>query len=149
MPGEEVQQRAAEERQIGEQSGVAGTRAVFAHEGVAPPVVADFDPAPVAADQPQPLLRAVGRGRRAGKIVTRFHGGESGRFDGALTAQHDQRAGKGEVGRQGFDGEGVEVADFDAAVAGLGVGKKGVSCRASSRRARWSNLGWLALIWRR
>ena len=48
-----------------------------------------------------------------------------------------------------FAGEGVQVADFDASVAGLGLGKKGVPLRASRPWACWSRLGWLPLIWRR
>jgi len=147
--GQEMQQRAAQECQVGQQVGLAGAGAVLAHGGVPPPVVANFDPAPVAADQGQPLLGAVLAGRGARQIVARFHRGDAGLFDGALAAQDDQGAGEGEVGAERFEGEGVEVADFDAAVAGLGVGKKGVSCRASRRRACRSRLGWLPLIWRR
>lgn len=143
---QEVQQRAADERQIREEIGVAGTRAVFAHEGVASPVIADFNSAPMAANQSQPLLRMVGLGRRTGKIETGFNRGHAGLFDGAFAAQHDQGAGKGEFGAEGFDGKGMESAHFNPSVAELGVGKKGVSFRAFRRRACWSNLGWLPLI---
>jgi len=149
VAGQEVQQGATQERQVGQQRGVAGTRAVFAHQGVAPPVVADFDPAPVAADESQPLLRAVLIGRGAGQIVAGFAGGEAGLFDGSFAAQDDQGAGKGEVGGEGFDGEGVEATDFDASVARLGVGKKGVPGIASRRCACRCRRGWLPLIWRR
>ena len=85
-------------------------------------------------------------GRRAGEVVAGFGGGEPGLFDGAFAAQDDQGSGKGEVGGQGFDGEGVEAAGFDSAVSGLGVGKKGVSCSASKPWAFLSRCGWLPLI---
>ena len=41
------------------------------------------------------------------------------------------------------------VADFDAPVAGLDVGKKGVLGNASSPWACLSSLGWLPLTWSR
>ena len=63
--------------------------------------------------------------------VMDFGGGLAGLFDGAAVAQDDQASGKGEVGFQGFDGKDVQVSGFDAAVAGVGVGKKGVSLSAS------------------
>ena len=87
--------------------------------------------------------------RCARKVIAGFDRGDPGLFEGALAAQDDQGAGKREVGCERFDGEGVQVADFDAAVTGLGVGKKGVSFRAPNLRAWRSNLGWLPLIWRR
>ena len=54
--GEEEQQCTANEGQIGEQIGVAGARTIFAHQDIPPPVIADFDPAPVSPDQVKPLL---------------------------------------------------------------------------------------------
>ena len=61
----------------------------------------------------------------------RFRGSLAGLFDGAAIAQDNQASGKGEVGFQRFDGKGVQEPDFDPPVSGLGVGKKGVSLRAS------------------
>jgi len=37
-------------------------------------------------------------------------------FDRAVIALHDQGAGKGEVGVQGFNGEGIQESGFDASV---------------------------------
>ncbi len=68
MFGEHAQQRAAHERQVGQQPGVPTARTVLAHHRVAPPVVADFHPAPVAANQPQPLLRSVFLRRDAAEV---------------------------------------------------------------------------------
>jgi hypothetical protein len=60
-----------------------------------------------------------------------FGSGVVGLFDGARVAQGNQGSGEGEIGFQGFDGEGVQGAGFNASVSGLGVGKKGVSFNAS------------------
>ena len=108
---------------------------VFAHQRIAPPVVADFGAAPVAANELKPLHGLVLVGRGAGQVVVRFAGGEPSLFDSAFIAQNDQGAGKGEIGRAGFDGEGMEAAGFNAPMAGLGMGKKGVACSASKPRA--------------
>ena len=43
----------------------------------------------------------------------------------------DQGSGERKVGGEWFDGEGVQVTDFDAPVPGLGLGKKGVPFKAS------------------
>ena len=53
--GEEGEQGVAQEREIGEGIGVAGPGAILAPEGIALPVIADFNPGPVPADQPRPL----------------------------------------------------------------------------------------------
>ena len=143
------QEHAAHEGEVGQQIGVAGTGAVLAHHRIPPPMVADFHPAPVAADPPQPVLGALVLGRQAAEVVAGFGGGVAGFFEGALAAQHDQAAGKGEVDLQGFDGKRVELADFDPAVAAGRLGKKGVPGRASWARACLRSLGWLPLIWKR
>ena len=54
--GKQGQQSTANDRQIGEQMGVAGARTVFAHQAISSPVITDFDPAPMSPDQMQPLL---------------------------------------------------------------------------------------------
>ena len=112
-------------------------------------MVAYFHTAPVSANKFQPLGRRVLARQSAGKIVARFGGGEPGLFDGALAAQDDEGSGKGEVGGQGFDGEGVEAAGFDPSATGLGVDKKGVSLRRSRFLACRNSLGWLPLTWKR
>ena len=144
--GEDCQECIAQECQIGQEVWVATAGAVFSHERIPPPVIADFHAAPVSANELEPLARTVLAGRGTGKVVAGFGGGQSGLFDGAFAAQDDQGSGKGEVGGQGFDGEGVEATGFDPTVSGLGVGKKGVSCRASKLCAFLSRWGWLPLI---
>jgi len=67
----------------------------------------------------------VGRGKRfefeaGGDALVELEG-PHGQVD-----RRPQGAGEGEVGAQGFDGEGVELAHFDPTVAGFGLGKKGV-----------------------
>jgi len=136
LVGQEGQQGAAEEREVGQEIGVAAAGAVFAQKDIAPPVVADFHAAPVAANQGEPVQWAVLVWPGAGKIIVRFGGGPASFFDRALVAQDDQRAGPGEVRRQRFDGEGMELADFNPSVGGVGVGKKGVSWSASRLWAR-------------
>jgi hypothetical protein len=147
--GKDRQQGASNERHISQQVGLAGTRTVFAHEHVASPVIADFDPAPMSPDQIQPLVGCVLPRWRTGEVVTGLDGGNPGPFLGAVAADHDQGAGKGEVGGEGLDGKGMELPGFDPAVTGLAVGKKGVSGKASKPWACLSKLGWLPLIWRR
>jgi hypothetical protein len=144
--GKDGQEYIAQECQISQEVWVATARAVFSHERITSPVIADFHAAPMSANQLEPVAGTVLVGRRTGEVIAGFGGGVSGLFDGALATQNDQGSGKGEVGRQGFDGEGVEAAGFDPPVSGLGVGKKGVSCRASKPWAFLSRCGWLPLI---
>jgi hypothetical protein len=105
---QQEQQRVADERQIGQEMGMTAARAVCSHDGIAPPMVAYCHTAPVSANQFQPLGRCVLVRRCAGKIGARFGGGQAGFFDRARATQDDQGSGEGEVGRQGFDGEGRE-----------------------------------------
>ena len=84
--GQEGQEGTAQEGKIGQEVWFAGPGAVFPEEGVAAPVVADFDPAPVTADQAEPLRRGVLVGRSAGEIEARLGGREAGLFDGAVAA---------------------------------------------------------------
>jgi hypothetical protein len=67
--GEQMEQRVANEGQIGEQLGMAGSGTIFSHQGIASPVVADFDSAPVSANQSEPLLGLIVLWQRAGKLV--------------------------------------------------------------------------------
>ena len=138
---EHLQQGIAHQRQIGQQARVARTRAVFAHQRVAPPVVAHFHSAPVASDQLQPLPGRIFLGQRARQVIARFGGSVAGLFDRPLAAQYDQTAGVGKVGAEGFDVEDVQAPGLHASVARLGVGKKGVSFNPSSPWACWSSLG--------
>lgn len=56
---QEGEEGAAHEGEISEGVRVARARAVLAPDGVAAPVVADFDAGPVALDELEPLNRSV------------------------------------------------------------------------------------------
>lgn len=139
--GQEGQEGAAEQSQIGQEAGLSAAGAIFPQERVAPPMVAHLDSGPVPPDEPQPLRLAVFVGQGAGKVVAAFGGRSAGFFEGALAAHDNQAAGKGEVGGQGFDGEGVELALLHPPVGAGGVGKKGVAGKASSFWACWKRRG--------
>jgi len=126
------QQRVADQRQIGQQCGIARARAILTHQGIAPPVVAHFHPAPMSANQLQPLSRRRFPGQRAGEVIARFGAALAGLLDHPLAAHHDQGAGVGKVRGERFDREGVQAPGLHAAVAALAVGKNGVSCNAPS-----------------
>ncbi len=49
--GEEPEEGVTDERQVGQQVGLTGTGTVFAHQDIASPMIADFDPAPMFSDQ--------------------------------------------------------------------------------------------------
>ena len=84
------------------------------------------------ADKSQPLRGQIMLRPRTGEIIAGFGGAGPGLLDGALAAQDDQGSGEGEVGGEGFDGKGMQLPAFDPPVAGLGLGKKGVSFKASN-----------------
>jgi len=144
--GEEGQQAAAEEREIGQEIGITTAGAIFPHEHIAPPVIADFHPAPVAASERQPLVGAVLFRGGAGKIIVRFGGRLSGLFDRPFVMLNDQGACIGEIRRQRFNGEGMEPPEVNPSVSGLEIGKKGVSGSASKLWACLKSRGWLPLI---
>lgn len=50
MCGQDLQEGVANERHIGQQIGIARTGAIFSHQHIAPPVIADFNAAPVSTD---------------------------------------------------------------------------------------------------
>ena len=131
MLGKDWQQRTANQRQIGQEVGIAGAGTIFPHQDVATPMIADFDSAPMAANQPQPLLGLILLGQQAGEVIAGFGGAGTGLLEGPLTAQDQQASGIGELELEGFDGKGMQLPGFDSPVAGLGLGKKGVSCNAS------------------
>lgn len=143
---EEGQQGAAKQCEVGQEVGLAAAGAVFAQEDVPSPVVADFHAAPVAANEGEPLLRLILFRVGAGKVIVRLGGSQAGLFDGALVAQDDHGVGSGEVRRQRFDGEGMDLAGFDAAMGGVGPGKKGGFWSASRPWACFNRRGWLPLI---
>ena len=66
--GQDTQEGTADESQIGQEVGLARMRLVFAQQNVAPPVIADFDSAPVSADEFKPLLGPILIGRRTREV---------------------------------------------------------------------------------
>lgn len=130
--GQDRQQGVADEGQIGQQVGIAGAGAIFSHQDVPPPMIADFHSAPVSPDQTQPLLGPILPRQRAGEVIAGFGAAEPRLFNGSLAPQNDQGSGEREVGCQRLDVEGMQASGFDASVAGLGVGKKGVSFNPSN-----------------
>ena len=129
--GEQCQQGAAQDGQIGQEVGVAAARAVFSHKRITPPMIADLHSAPVSANELEPRCGAVLVRCGAGEVVMGLGGGLAGSFDGAAVAQDNQGSGKGEIGCERFDGKGVQTPDFDPSVSGMGIDKKGVSLRLS------------------
>jgi hypothetical protein len=71
-------------------------------------VIADFNSAPVSADEAEPLQGAVMSRGSTGEVIMWFGGAATGLFDGARVTQNNQGSGEGEIGFQGFDGEGVQ-----------------------------------------
>ena len=96
-------------------------------------MITDFNSAPVSADEVEPLQGAVLSRGSTGQVIMWFGGGVVGLFDSAHVAQDNQGSGEGEIGFQGFDGEGVQGAGFNASKA----------CAFASR------CGWLPFIWSR
>jgi len=95
--GDEVQTHAAQGGKVGQGVGIAGSGSVLAHKGVAFPVIADFDPGPVAEDRLQPLGRGTLIGQVAADVGASFKRAERGLFHGALGSNNDHAAGEREV----------------------------------------------------
>ena len=141
VDGEEGEQGAAQEGEVGEGTGVAGARAVFAPEVVAAPVVADLDAGPVSADQVMPLLRCAFVGLLAGEVETAFGGGLVGFAGKNLTAHHHDAAGAGKADGVWFYGKDVQTALLGAAMAFGLLDKKRVSLSASKAWACFKSAG--------
>jgi hypothetical protein len=121
------QQGITDESHIGQQIGIAAAGAVLPKEHITLPMISYFNAGPVAANERQPISRAVLLGQRAGDVIVRFGGAPVGFLDQAGVAQNDQAAGKGEVSPHGLNGEGMHATGFDSSMAGFGGDKKGVS----------------------
>ena len=133
--GFERHQADAQGREVAVEVVVFGAGFVFAHAGVAHPVVAAFAAAPVAAGQLGKAAGAAGRRGMTGDVE-----GDRGLFvvvEGAGALDDDQTPGAGQSGLQGFEGMDFYRALIEAPVAGVGffgVEKRGVSeacCRAA------------------
>jgi len=64
MYRQDCQQSVAQQRQIGQEVGLAAAGTVLAHEGIAPPMVADFHSGPMSANQIKLESRGSGARRR-------------------------------------------------------------------------------------
>lgn len=101
---------------------------VFAHAGVAHPVVAAFAAAPVAAGQFSKAAGAAAGGRMAGGVE-----GDGGLFvfvAGGGARDHDQGTRSGQPGFQRFERKDLDLALVEASVTGVrlfGVGKRGAA----------------------
>jgi hypothetical protein len=125
----------AQGREVAVEVVVFGAGFVFAHAGVAHPVVAAFAAAPMAAGQ---LSKVAGAARHRG--MTGGVEGDGGLFilvEGGGALNYDQRARSGQSGLQGLERIDFYLALVEASVASirlLGVGKKGVAlafCKAA------------------
>jgi len=125
----------AQGREVAVEVVVLGAGVVFAHAGVAHPVVAAFAAAPMAACQ---LAKGTGAAGRRGMAA----GVEGDRgllvvVEGAGAFDDHQTAGSGQSGLQRFEGIDRDLALVEAPVTGVGffgVGKRGVVptfCRAA------------------
>ena len=137
------QQGVAQQGDGADDVGVAAAGAIFSAAGVAPPMVAVFHAAPMAADQFQPLRGRAFGGREATDEAAKVGSGRAlSPHDGGVDAQDRPR--KREVGPQRFYGGEEEDPALLAAVVLFVEGPKG-GALARTERAVWSRPGWLAL----
>ncbi len=78
MLGQEREERVAHDREIGQRGAGAGARTVLAPDGIAAPVIADFDATSVTADELLPLLRGAFLGGKTGQVVAGLSRGHAG-----------------------------------------------------------------------
>lgn len=142
----ERHQTDAQGREVAVEVVVFGAGFIFAHAGVADPVVANFAPAPVAAGQFSKASGTAERGAMAGDVE-----GDRGLFvllEGGGALDHDQGPRPGQSGLQGLERIDLYPPLVQASVGGVGlfcVGKKGVPldfCRAALWAWRFSFLSW-------
>ena len=106
VDGEEC---AAQECERADEGGIAAARLVFTQDGVACPMVTDFDAAPMVADGADPGFRCQGVWGQTGDEVAGEGGGTSGLFVAAERGDAQEGAGTGEVA---FEGVGVRECDL-------------------------------------
>ncbi len=144
--GEEREEGVADERQVGRQVGLAGAGTVFAHLGIASPMVADFGSAPMSSDPVQPFLERIPIRWRAGEVAT----GLGCRSDHPFSscAGCAPRSGSGQRGsrRPGARWGRHGVGGFRLGHDRLGCRQKGGSGKASKACASWSKRDWFPLI---
>jgi len=108
------EQGVADQRQVADEVGVAAAGAVFAPDGVFPPMIAVFNPAPVAADEPVPSGIAAAFGRLAADVVAYVFVGLSVAV--AFAVDGDDAARVRECGLQGTGGFDEYGTPFNATV---------------------------------
>ena len=126
--GFEGHQADAQGREVAVEVVVLGAGLVFAHAGVAHPVVAALAAAPVAAGQVCKEAGAAWCWTMAGGVEG--DGGLFGFVEGAGALDDHQTAGSGQSGLQRFERIDLYLALIKAPVAGVGffgVGKRGVA----------------------
>ena len=137
------QQGIAQQGDGADDVGVAAAGPIFSAAGVAPPMVAVFHAAPMAADQFQPLRGRAFGGREAADEAAKVGSGRAlSPHDGGVDAQDRPR--KREVGPQRFYGGEEDAPALLAAVVFFVEGQKG-GALARMERAVWRRPGWLAL----
>lgn len=141
--GRQQQSGAQEGKGAGGVGMAQAAASIFAPAGIAAPVVAIFD-APVSADEVAEALGACLLSGQAGNEEALELRCLLGLFNGAGGVDRDGLADSGHARLLGFAGGRSHGAHFDAAVAAIGQGKKGVSC-GTAKRATSCTAGWLPL----
>lgn len=149
LVGGKSQEHRSNQCQVCQQSGISTSGSVFSEEHVTAPMIADLDPCPVASDQLVPLSRVSFGGIQTTQIVACFLACLPAPLDVSLTANHHDAPGIGEVHLHPVGRERGQFSGFDPPVASFSQDKKGVPGVLSFVLARFSRLGWFALICRR
>ena len=126
---DEHQGGAAQQGEVGDEDGFSRTGLIFPHLGITAPVVADFDPAPVATDEVVPSLGWTGCGGRTGNVVSGFPGFLAAFLVGPLDLEHEQGLGSDPANRGRQDGVGRDFAHANRA--------PGYFCRAG-KKGEWT-----------
>lgn len=117
--GLERHQADAQGREVAVEVVVFGTGFVFAHAGIAHPVVSAFAAAPVAAGQLREVAGAVGGREMAGGVES--DGGLFVLVEGGGALNDYQRARSGQSGLQGLEGIDFYLTLVAAAVCSVGL----------------------------
>lgn len=120
-------QTAAKDGEIGIEVKVFGAGFVLSEKGIADPVVEDFAPAPMPADELGELLGASPLNRVIADVEG--GGGLAVLIGGAFALDDREAAGKSQIGFSRFEGVYLYGAFVESAMPAFGifgVGKKGV-----------------------
>ena len=142
---EQSEEGAADEREIGEQSGFGAAGVVLLPKGIASPVVSVLHAGPVVSDQGDPTCMGALVSLLAGEIVTGFEGLFSGTFDGPATQDGHDGTGEREADGDRFHRTKDQATLVEASVPEFVLDKR-ESRPSQSAWACLSRLGWLPLI---